>query len=61
MIIVPNTLIGGAGRDLFVIQSANTTAEHLITDFVDSQDLLGLDGLTFTEITITSDGNSTLI
>lgn len=56
-----NTLTGGAGRDLFVIQSANTTAEQLITDFVDGEDNFGLDKLTFTEITITSEGNNTLI
>ena len=57
-----NTLTGGSGRDVFVIQSANTVAtEQLITDFVDGEDVLGLSGLAFTNIRISSDGNSTLI
>jgi len=54
-----DTLTGGSGSDLFVLKSG--TGSDTITDFVDGTDLIALDGLTSSELTISSNGGSTNI
>ena len=61
-----DTLTGGEGRDLFVIRSnfISDTAglTDNINDFVDNQDLIGLDNLNFADLTFLPDGsNHTII
>lgn len=54
-----DTLTGGTGSDMFVISSS--TGADTITDFVDGQDLIALDGLTSSNLTISDSGGSTNI
>jgi len=54
-----DTLTGGSGSDLFVLKSG--TGSDTITDFVDGTDLIALDGLTSSDLTISSNGGSTNI
>jgi len=51
-----DTLTGGEGTDLFQY-SANSEVE-IITDFVDGVDYLSVSGLSFTDLTIGSDGST---
>ena len=61
-------LTGGAGADIFVYAEGDgggdflteptvVAAADVISDFVDGEDLIGLEGLTFAELTITQDTN----
>jgi len=55
-----NQLSGGAGIDTFVLAPGEGT--DTITDFMVDQDRIGLaEGLSFGQLTITQDGNDTLI
>lgn len=45
-----NTVIGGAGNDRFVLSPLTVT--DTIVDFTDGQDLIGLSGLTFGQLTV---------
>lgn len=61
-----DTLTGGEGRDLFVIRpnfiSDTAGLTDNINDFVDNQDLIGLDNLNFADLTFLPDGsNNTII
>jgi hypothetical protein len=51
-----DTLTGGSGADIFVTRSGNGSANladaDIITDFEDGADLIGLDGLVFSQLTI---------
>jgi serralysin len=51
-----DTLTGGSGADIFVTRSGNGSANladaDIITDFKDGADLIGLDGLMFSQLTI---------
>ncbi len=55
-----DTISGGEGQDQFVITAAS--GSDVITDFMDTLDLIGLAGeLTFADLTIESMGENTLI
>lgn len=51
-----DTITGGAGADIFVTRegdgSATLADADMVLDFTDGEDLIGLNGLTFTELTI---------
>ncbi len=53
-----DTLIGGNGNDIFVLQLFNGT--DIITDFDTTDDLIGLSGLTFSDLTIQANSISTI-
>lgn len=54
-----NVLIGGQGNDIFILSPLN--GRNTITDFTDGQDLIGLSGITFGQLTIHSMHNNTAI
>ena len=54
-----DTLTGGNGTDTFVIRAGD--GGDTITDFADGTDLIGMDGLVFTDLVIEQSGNDTLI
>ncbi len=57
-----NTLTGGANQDIFVIaRLSENIGLDTITDFIDGEDLIGLEGISFDELTLIDDGNNTLI
>jgi Ca2+-binding RTX toxin-like protein len=54
-----DTLTGGEGNDVFALVAA--TGTDTIADFVDGQDKMGLDGLTFADLAIAQDGSNVTI
>jgi alkaline phosphatase D len=57
-----NTLTGGANSDIFVIgRFNNSSGTDTITDFIDGEDFIGLEGIAFNQLTVVADGNNTVI
>ncbi|HIK06262.1 MAG TPA: hypothetical protein IGS40_16355 [Trichormus sp. M33_DOE_039] len=54
-----NSLIGGQGSDIFALSPL--TGTDTIIDFTDSQDLIGLSGISFGQLTINTNLNNTVV
>ena len=60
-----DSLSGGDGSDTFIIRSGDGSSvianADTVTDFTDGTDVIGLDSLSFTDLTISQEGSDTYI